>query len=71
MTAGEDRQYIGLVTRAIAFAVDAAVINVIALVVAFDAPSPDVAPPDSIARRLGLRRVRFVDGAVWLPRTRP
>lgn len=36
------------------------------LVVAFDAPSPDVAPPDSIARRLGLRRVaRFGDGTAW------
>ncbi|HET7456385.1 MAG TPA: hypothetical protein VFJ74_01955 [Gemmatimonadaceae bacterium] len=36
------------------------------LVVAFTAPSPDVASPDSIARRLGLRRVaRFDDGTAW------
>ena len=36
------------------------------LVVAFNAPSPDVAPPDSIARRLGLRRAgRFEDGTAW------
>jgi hypothetical protein len=42
------------------------------LVVAFDAPSPDVAPPDSIARRLGLRRVaRFDDGAAWELREPP
>jgi 4-amino-4-deoxy-L-arabinose transferase-like glycosyltransferase len=38
------------------------------VVVAFDAPSPDVAPPDSIARRLRLRRVRrFSDGTLWRP----
>lgn len=36
------------------------------LVVAFSAPSPDVASPDSIATRLGLRPVaRFADGVVW------
>jgi hypothetical protein len=36
------------------------------LVVAFTAPSPDVASPDSIARRLALRPVaRFADGVVW------
>jgi hypothetical protein len=36
------------------------------VVVAFTAPSPDVASPDSIARRLALRPVaRFSDGVVW------
>jgi hypothetical protein len=37
-----------------------------ALMVAFDIPSPDAAPPDSIAERLRLRRVaRLDDGTVW------
>jgi hypothetical protein len=36
------------------------------LMVAFDVPSPDAAPPDSIAERLRLRRVaRLDDGTVW------
>jgi hypothetical protein len=36
------------------------------LVVGFAAPSPDVAPPDSIARLMGLHEVAaFPDGAVW------
>jgi hypothetical protein len=36
------------------------------LVVAFDVPSPDAAPPDSIAERLRLTRVaRLDDGTVW------
>jgi hypothetical protein len=36
------------------------------LMVAFDIPSPDAAPPDSIAERLRLRRVaRLDDGTVW------
>jgi hypothetical protein len=42
------------------------------LVVAFDAPSPDVASPDSIARRLRLHRVaRFDDGSAWELRESP
>jgi hypothetical protein len=36
------------------------------LMVAFDIPSPDAAPPDSIAERLRLARVaRLDDGTVW------
>jgi hypothetical protein len=36
------------------------------LLVAFDIPSPDAAPPDTIAERLRLRRVaRLSDGSVW------
>jgi hypothetical protein len=36
------------------------------VVVAFTAPNPDVAPPDSVARVLGLRQIaRFNDGSVW------
>ena len=36
------------------------------VVVAFDTPSPDVAPPDTLARALGLRTIaRFPDGTVW------
>jgi hypothetical protein len=36
------------------------------VVVAFTDPSPDVAPPDSIARLLGLAPVaRYPDGTVW------
>lgn|GEM_PF-481803 len=36
------------------------------VVVAFTTPSPDVASPDSLARRAGLRPVaRFADGTVW------
>lgn len=37
-----------------------------AYVVAFDAPSPDYIPPDSLARMLGWERVvRVADGTVW------
>lgn len=37
-----------------------------AYVVAFDAPSPDFIPPDSLAQRLGWQRVvRVADGTVW------
>jgi hypothetical protein len=36
------------------------------VVVAFSAPNSDVAPPDSVARVLGLRQIaRFSDGSVW------
>jgi hypothetical protein len=36
------------------------------VVVGFDTPSPDVAPPDTLARALGLRQIaRFEDGTVW------
>lgn len=38
------------------------------LLVAFGAPSPGMANPDSLARRAGLRQVaRVADGAVWAP----
>jgi hypothetical protein len=37
------------------------------VVVGFAAPTPDYAPPDSLAARLGLRRVAsFADGAAWV-----
>jgi hypothetical protein len=36
------------------------------VLVAFSAPNSDVAPPDSVARVLGLRQIaRFSDGSVW------
>ena len=36
------------------------------VLVGFRVPSPDAAPPDSLARTLGLREIgRFDDGAVW------
>jgi hypothetical protein len=38
------------------------------LVVAFDAPSPDVVPPDTIAKRVGLRvLIRLHDGTIYRP----
>jgi len=40
--------------------------------VLFTEPSPDVAPPDSIVRGMGLREVaRLGDGAVWERPPRP
>lgn len=69
--------HLGRVSRDLPAALDSATLGEFAerlrrrhgLVVAFTAPSPDVASPDSIARRLALRPVaRFADGVVWAVR---